>query len=143
MRPVAMLAVFALVLVATADDKDKPAVRTLDLKGVKLVLPERLTEPKPVEIKSAEELAKAKEFADAAGRDAVKKQIDFAKEKLVVFAWAGSGGDKLSPDLATEGTAAKATFGYRAGETDDFVRHSRVFAVPKDAAVEVKKWEIK
>jgi hypothetical protein len=137
MRLLSLLAAFTLVSVAAAEDK--PAVRTLDLKDVKLVLPERLTEPKPAEIKSAEELAKAKEFADDTGRDAVKKQVDFAKEKLVVFAWAGSGQDKLTPDLVTDGKAVKATFAYKVGATDDFRRHARVFAVPKDAKVEVKK----
>jgi hypothetical protein len=141
MRFLSLLAVLAIAFFAPAQDKtkdkDKPAVRALDLKGVKLVLPERLTEPKPVEIKSAEELAKAKEFADDAGRDAAKKQVDFAKEKLVVFAWAGSGQDKLTPNLAADGK--KVVFTYKAGATDDFARHGHVFVVPRDAAVEVKK----
>jgi len=139
MRLFAAFAVFALAPLAVAQDKDKPAVRALELKGGKLVLPERLTEPKAVEVKSAEELARAKEFADDAARDAVKKQVDFAKEKVVVFAWAGSGQDRLTPELVTDGKQVKATFAYKVGATDDFVRHGRVFAVPKDATVEVKK----
>ena len=139
MRFFATLALLALVSAVSAQDTDKPAVRELDLKGVKLVLPERLTKPKPAEIRSAEELAKAKEFADDASRDAAKKQVDFAKEKLVVFAWAGSGQDRLTPNLVTDGKKVTATFTYKAGATDDFARHARVFAVPRDAAVEVKK----
>ena len=133
MRLLALLAAFTLVSVAVAEDK--PAVRALDLKGV--ALKHDGNEPKPAEIKSAEELAKAGVFADAAGRDALKKQIDFAKEKLVVFAWSGSGGDKLTPSLAADGK--KVAFAYKAGLTDDIQRHGHAFAVPKDATVEVKK----
>jgi hypothetical protein len=67
----------------------------------------------------------------------MKKHVDFAKEKLVVFAWAGSGQDKLTPVLPTDGK--KAVFTYKVGATDDFHRHGAIFAVPKDATVEVKK----
>lgn len=125
------------VVVGAADGK--PALRTLELKGVKLVFPDQLIEPKPIEITSAEELAKAKGFADDASREAVKKQVDFAKEKLVVFIWAGSGGDKLTGELKMVDKKSVAVFTYKPGITDDFVHHSRMFAVPKDAGVEVKK----
>src|SRR5262245_22960672 len=50
------------------------------------------TAPKPVEIKSAKELAKSELFADDDSRDAINKQVDFDKEKLVVFVWKASGG---------------------------------------------------
>lgn len=137
MRPCAILAAFALsAALAVADDK-KPEVRTIDAKDLKFN--HDGNEPKPTEIKSADELAKAKVFADDASRDAVKKHVDFAKEKLVVFAWSGSGGDKLTPELVTDGKTVTATFKYQGGLTDDFRRHGQVFAVPKEAEVKVSK----
>jgi hypothetical protein len=135
MRLLAMLAAFGLASAAAAEDKDKPAIRTLDLKGVKLK--HEGNAPKPTEIASAEELAKAGVFEDAAGRDAIKKQIDFEKEKLVVFAWSGSGGDKLTSSLAADGK--KVAFAYRAGLTDDLRHHGFAYAIPRAATVEVLK----
>jgi len=93
--------------------------------------------PKPVEIKTAEELAKSPLFADDACRDAIKKQVDFTKEKLVVFVWSGSGQDKLTGTLIKRGGTAQFTF--KAGLTDDLRHHGHVFAVPKDAKVEMAR----
>ncbi|MBA4067875.1 MAG: hypothetical protein C0501_30075 [Isosphaera sp.] len=126
---------------ASAAADDKPAARAVDLAGVKLVWAERAGTPAAVEVASADELAKSKAFADDASRDAVRKRVDFGKEKLVVFAWSGSGGDKLTPAVAADGAKTTATFAYRAGATDDLRRHGLVFAVPKDAAVKVVRAE--
>jgi hypothetical protein len=133
-----MCAVAAVLVTLPAYADDKPGVRALDMKGVKLVQPKDVgARPKAIEIKSADELAKAAVFADDAGRDAIKKQVNFEKEKLVVFAWSGSGGDKIASALSKDGKSA--TFSYTAGFTDDLRRHQHVFAVPKDARVEVGK----
>lgn len=123
--------------VSVAGENDKPAVRTLDLKGVKFVHPPGAQPPTPTEIKSAEELTRATAFEDDASREAIKKQVDFTREKLVVFVWSGSGQDKLTPELKTEGKKTMAVFVYKAGATEDLRRHGLVFAVPRDA--EVKK----
>lgn len=114
---------------------DRPALRALDVPGVKFK--HVGNSPKPTEITSADELTKAAVFADDAGRTAVAKQVDFAKDKLVVFAWSGSGGDKLKGDLVTDGKKTFANFTYSAGVTDDLRRHGFVFVVPKDAEVKV------
>lgn len=113
-----------------------PDVRSLASKGVKFDHTKGGNAPKAVEIKSAEELAKSPLFADNDSRDEIKKQVDFDKEKLVVFVWSGSGGDKLSGELVKRGGTAQFT--YKAGFTDDLRRHGHVFAVPKDAKVEMK-----
>ena len=126
-----------LTLVAPkAPVKDKPAVRLL--KGVTPVESKDFGMPKPVEIATADALAKSPAF-DAAGRAAAKKQVDFATEKLVVFAWSGSGGDKLTPERIVADKKTILVFHYQAGRTDDLRRHALVYAVPKDAVVEVKK----
>lgn len=127
-------AVCALVLLAgAASAEDKPAVRELAIKGVTGKYDNVGGAPKPVEVTSADELAQVKQLADDASRDALKKQLDFAKEKLVLCVWQGSGRDRL----VLGGDAKEATLTYSAGETDDLRRHLRAFAVPKDAKVKV------
>ena len=140
MRTAMLAAAVALTAPVLADDK-KPnqEVRALDLKGVRVVAAQDFGEPKPTEVRTADDLAKSGLFADAAGRDAIKKQVDFEKEKLVVFAWSGSGRDRLTPELKTADKKSVAVFAYKVGETDDLRRHALAFAVPKDATVEVKK----
>ncbi|VTR90855.1 unnamed protein product [Gemmata massiliana] len=130
----------ALVLVVGAvfaNEPAKPEARVLNLKDVHVVAQSDGGEPKPSEIKSAKELADSLLFADAARRDAIKKQVDFEKEKIVVFAWSGSGQDKLTATMSKDGKTAEFTL--KTGLTDDLRRHALVFAVPKDAKVEVKK----
>jgi hypothetical protein len=58
--------------------------------------------------------------------------VNFEKEKLVLFAWGGSGGDKITPDAKTAGT-----FALTRGLTRDFRMHLHLFVVPKDAEVKV------
>jgi hypothetical protein len=115
---------------------EKPEIRELNAKGLNLA-ESKLVDgaPKAVEIKSAAELAKSAAFADDESRDAIKKQVNFDREKLVVLAWAGSGQDRLVPKVILKDKKVTAYFGYKIGFTDDLRRHRHVFAVPKDAAV--------
>ena len=127
----------ALVLAVPALAADeKPEVRFL--KGVRPAEAANPGPPVPVEIKSAAELEKSRAL-DAADRAAAKKAVNFDKEKLVLMAWSGSGGDRLAPELVTADKKLTAVFKYTAGFTDDLRRHAYAFAVPRDAAVEVKK----
>lgn len=130
----AVVAVLLAVPVFACGDAP-PDVRVLASKGVTFN-DSKDNAPKPVEIKSADELAKSPLFADDDGRKEIKKQVNFEKEKLVVFVWAGSGQDKLTGELVKRGGTALFTF--KAGLTDDLRRHAHVFAVPKDAKVEMK-----
>lgn len=110
--------------------EDKPAVKEIPTKDLKIKFPERGKATEPSEIKTADELAKSEALKDAA--DAIKKQVNFEKEKLVFFAWGGSGGDKIAADEKTAGT-----FNLTRGLTRDFRMHTKLFVVPKDAAVKV------
>lgn len=109
----------------------------LSLKDVTIDFEKGGYEPKPLEIKSADELAKADVFADEASRAAIRKQVDFSKDKLVVFVWGGSRGDKFGAVAGRDGKSA--VFTYAAGVTDDLRRYAYVFAVPKDWDVKVVK----
>jgi hypothetical protein len=100
-------------------------LREIDVKGVKVDFEKGLVS-KPKVIVSADDLAKAIPEADA-----IKKQVDFTKEKLLLFAWGGSGGDKLTAKLSDDGKTAVFTF--KAGLTRDFRRHVLLFVLPKNA----------
>ncbi len=116
-----------LAVVADEVKKDKePVVREIDLKGVKLeAVRGRLD--KPTVIANAEELGKT--FADEELRTRLKKEVDFAKQQMLYFAWSGSGGDKLEPKVE-EG---KVLFQYKPGLTRDLRPHFKLFVLPKDA----------
>lgn len=129
MRSAILAAAFLAAPALAADDK--PAVKEISTKGLKLAFPKPPGKPtEPTVIKTADELAKCPVCGGEA--DAIKKQVDFSKEKLLVFAWGGSGGDKLAADEKTPGT-----FTLKRGLTRDYRMHMHLFAVPKDAEVKV------
>ncbi len=126
MRACAIALVLAFGAAASADDK----VKEIDLKDLKVKFVEGGKADKPAEIKTADDLKKNAALKDAA--DEIAKKVDFSKEKLVLFWWGGSGGDKIAPDAKTAGT-----FALTRGLTRDFRMHVHLFAVPKDADVKV------
>jgi hypothetical protein len=135
MRACAILAVLFVGSLAAAAD-EKPAVKELSAKDLKLNFPRGGKATAPATVASAEDLAKNDVVKDAA--DDIKKQVDFAKEKLVVFAWGGSGQDKLAADLKTADKKTTALFSYTRGLTRDFRMHTHLYVVPKDAEVKVE-----
>lgn len=131
-----MCAIAALVLaVPPTRGENPPDVKALDIKGVTFDFTKGGNVPTAVELKTADQLDKTLLLSDDAGRKLLAKQVDFDKFKLVVFVWSGSGGDKLTGALVKRGGTAQFT--YSPGATDDLRRHARVYAVPKDAKVEV------
>lgn len=132
-----VLAAFAAALAMPAaaeepakkDDKDA-VVKEIDLKGLKLGEP-RGNVTKPTAITSEDELAKAIENKDA--QAAIKKAVDFKKQYLLFFAWAGSGQDKLDYAVAKGKKGPEVTFKYTAGRTRDLRPHFHLFAIRKDA----------
>ena len=132
MRAGAMLVVFMFGSAAFAVEAPEE-LKPLDLKDVAIVQPKEGDVTKPAEIKSAEELAKSPLFG-AGAADKLAKHVDFAKQKLVVFAWSGSGQDKLAGEFTT-GKGPLARFGYTPGKTRDLRQHFVVFVVDKKAEV--------
>lgn len=89
---------------------------------------------RPIVIKSKEDAGK--HF----GRDALNvlvKQVDFQKQIVLIFAWQGSGGDKLTYTVA-ESFPEQITFAITPGLTDDKRMHSRVFILRSNV-----RWSIK
>lgn len=117
-----------------AEDKTKektPVVKKIEVKGR---LPfQRGRFGKPKEIKSAKELTSA--LPEAVAKE-VAKEVDFDKQLVLVFAWSGSGQDKVTAKEDAE-NKGNVIFQYRPGRTRDLRPHVHVFAVRKDS-----KWKI-
>lgn len=126
-----LLCAVAILLVGSAAmADDKPAVKEIDTKDFKIMAPRDGKATAPTEIKTADELAKNAMLKEAA--EAIQKHVNFQKEKLVLFAWWGSGQDRITSDDKSPGT-----FIYTLGFTRDYRMHVKLFVVPKDAAVKV------
>ena len=129
LRPIVLVLIAAVVLAAPAFAGDM-GVRTIDHKGLNLGAAKGEF-AKPAMITSTEELAKA--IADEKTVADLKKQIDFAKEKMLFFSWSGSGGDKLSFSTTKGAKSVAVSVLYVAGLTRDLRTHHYLLVVPKDA----------
>lgn len=89
----------------------------------------------PIEITSADELAKA--FTDKDAVAAIQKDVDFAKQKLVSFAWAGSGMDRIRAVIVEVKGVKEVAFLFRAGRTKDLRGHVHLFVVDRSV-----KWRV-
>lgn len=139
MRACVTLAVLFVASGVGAADKPVPLVPIdTKAKSIAVAVPERGDMLKPTEIKSADELAKSPLFAKA-DAEKVKKEVNFEKEKLVVFAWSGSGQDRVAGTLVTADKKATATFVFTPGATLDLRSHAKLFVLPKDATVKAER----
>jgi hypothetical protein len=135
------LAAWSLILLSAAlvggqDPKGKAEIaREIDLTGFPGAR-ERGDVRKPTRITSADELAKA--LPDKAWQERIANQVDFAKEYLLLFAWAGSGQDKLTFQ-AWQAIVPGVEFVYTEGRTDDLRSHFRLFAVAKNLIWQVRR----
>jgi hypothetical protein len=130
----AVLAAALAVVAAAADEPKKEAVRAIQAKGLQ---PDREGAfNKPLEIADAEALAKV--VPDEAARAAVAREVDFKTEKLVLFRWAGSGGDKLAFTVEKGKEAPEVVFTLTPGLTKDLRPHVHLYAVPKAATFKVQ-----
>ncbi len=69
----------------------------------------------------------------------MKKNVDFAKEKVLCFDWAGSGMDSLSFKVMEKKDGKEVIFTLKPGLTRDYRMHSRVYVLPKDATFRVER----
>lgn len=136
MRLCATLVFLLAGFAAAAQDKekDKSAVREIPTKDLKVKFPEKPGKAtEPAAVTSVEELGKNPVVGGAA--DEIKKQVNFDKEKLLVFAWAGSGQDAVAVTAAEKDKKTVLTVTYTPGRTRDLRQHVKLFVVPKDAEV--------
>ncbi len=84
----------------------------------------------PLVLRSADEAAR---HFDAANAAALARQVDYARQAVLVFAWRGSGQDRLDAAVA-ESYPEQVFFTYRPGRTRDLREHVRIFALRKNVA---------
>lgn len=70
---------------------------------------------------------------DEKARKQIAEQVDFEKQKLLLFRWSGSGQDKLDIDLKETDKRETAAIKYTRGRTRDLRPHTYLFVIPKDA----------
>jgi hypothetical protein len=132
-----MLLVASFALTADDKEKDKPTVKEIATKDLKIAFPKMGKATEPTAITSAEDLAKNPVVGAAA--DDIKKHIDFEKQKLLVFAWSGSGGDRITASIGANSDGKSIVFAeYLRGKTFDLRQHVKLYAVPKDLKVVVE-----
>jgi hypothetical protein len=131
MREPIVAATLAVGLLTSTACAGEASARVIDIKGFKPGKADgKVSEPKI--ISSNDELAKA--IADEETQAAVKKQVDFAKEKLLYFSWSGSGGDKLTFSTAKSDKGVEVIILLTPGLTRDLRMHHQLIAIPKDAS---------
>ena len=65
-----------------------------------------------------------------ASMERIAGSVDFDKQQVVIFAWQGSGQDRLSGHVAP-GKVAEARLHYSPGRTEDLRTHTSIYAMPK------------
>lgn len=89
---------------------------------------------KPITIKSQKD---AKKHFSEESLKALAKAVDFKQQVVLVFAWRGSGQDKLSYDVA-ESFPEQVQFKLTPGRTRDLRPHLHVYALRSNV-----KWSVK
>ena len=90
---------------------------------------------KPTLIKTEEEAAR---HFDKEALASLKKQVNFKEQQVLLFAWKGSGGDKLEYAVA-ESFPEQIFFSYKAGRTDDIKSHVFVYALRSNVTWKVRE----
>ncbi len=129
----------ACLLLLTLTASAEPAASIQPIQKVAGVQPNRAVfkdagRKKPLVLKSKEELAKY------FGEEQVAKitaKVDLKSQIVLVFAWRGSGGDRLNYDVA-ESFPEQISFRIKPGRTRDLRPHVHVFALRSNV-----KWSVK
>ena len=99
-----------------------PAITKVDIRPSKIEFSRWNT---PVELTSLED---AKKHFEGDALDQLKAKVDFGNQIVLVFAWRGSGQDKLDY-VVMESFPEQIAFSYRPGRTRDLRPHVHVFAL--------------
>ena len=73
----------------------------------------------------------AKPYYDAPGLARLEALVDFDQQHILLFAWSGSGQDKLTYEVL-ESAPEQIAFNYEPGRTRDLRRHVYAFALRND-----------
>lgn len=126
---------------AEKPEKVEPAAKPLEpIVEVEKIEPnatvfKKSTVQKPLELKSAED---AKEYFDEKALAMLVEEVDFEKQVVLVFAWRGSGQDKLNFAVA-ESFPEQVHFTLKRGFTRDLRPHVHVYALRSNVKWSTKK----
>ncbi len=118
---------------AAPDPKIPPVQRLTKVKPERGIF-KSATRKKPVVIRSAKDAAKHFSKAEAAK---LAKRVDFKQQVVLVFAWRGSGQDKLTTAVL-ESYPEQVIFGYKPGRTRDLRPHIAIFALRSNV-----RWKVR
>lgn len=115
---------FLLLFSTTASWADAPIK---EIEGLKLKISSSNLGgvQKPLMIRSKDEAAI---YFDVKSSAALKNEVNFSKQKVLVFVWRGSGQDRL-PYVVLESFPEQIRFSYQRGRTRDLRQHFKVFVV--------------
>ena len=88
----------------------------------------------PIKITSLKDAAK---HLQKETLEQIKKEVNFQKQFVLIFAWQGSGGDRLKFDVA-ESFPEQIFFSIQPGLTDDLRSHVRVFVLRSNVRFKVR-----
>ncbi len=127
--------IFGLFAGATVSGKEIPALKEVKSQ----IKPESFsklvkvsTAKKPLEIGGKAELAK---FFSEKEVNKLVGEIDFSTQKMIVFAWRGSGRDKID-FVILESFPEKVSFSYKMGRTRDLRSHVKIYALRKNVTIQ-------
>ena len=128
---VSFLALVGGLFAAPADPA--PITELKDLRAKKAVFKEA-TEKKPLVLRSLKDGAK---YFEKESLSTISKAVDFEKQTLFLFAWHGSGQDRLHY-VTKKSKPEQILFLYEVGETEDLRPHVKIFVLRSDV-----KWAVK
>jgi hypothetical protein len=131
-----LLGVFLAIITAAAFAADPaiPPIKSLtDIKTTEAVFKDSSAK-KPIVIKTAEE---AKKYFAADQLTELQKKADFKQQLLLIFAWQGSGQDKLTYAIA-ESYPEQIFFTYEMGRTRDLRPHQELYLLRTNVTWSVK-----
>lgn len=127
-RLLAIGLLFTLAALAPADEKKKALPAITDIANDKddKIETEGGRATKPTAVTSEEGFKKA--IPDEDTRKRIAKLVDFKEQKLLIFAWQGSGQDKLTYSVL-ESYPEQIPFTFTPGKTYDLRKHVKLFVV--------------
>lgn len=120
--------------IAAEPDAKIPPIQKIDGIQPKQSIFEVARQKEPLVIRTAED---ARAHFDDANLKALAEKVDFAQQIVLVFAWRGSGQDRLDSQVA-ESYPEQITFRLTPGRTKDLRPHVEIYALRSNV-----KWSVR
>ncbi len=128
---VSMLVLGLATCLPAEEKKAAPAIKAVELAfnaASFKKLAAKASIKKPLAIEDAKTAA---DYFSADELKVIAKQFDFQGQKLLVFVWRGSGGDRLTYAVM-KSYPVQIRFQYQRGRTKDLRQHLKLFALRKN-----------